>query len=120
MRKLYLKRKRAFTACLVSVSVYLTSSEQEATRTLYGYPCKKVASLRSGKTAVIELPDIACYVYVALASLSEEITEYFIPAGTEDVYLRTKPKMGFWTTKFVIEPMPAPEQKTETKDEAPQ
>lgn len=107
MRKLYLRREKAFTGCAVPLQVFVTTSAEKATRTIEGFPCRELGSVKNGKVLEGEIPECMCFVYVDIWSrISDVPSKYQIPEGTDPVYLSCKMKMGFIENKIAIRPDP--------------
>ena len=88
-------RKKSFVASLMKVFVYVTSN-LPGDMIIEGLNCRKVGELTNGKQATYEIPDEGAYLFVVFDRLLPEAfhCKKFIPPGSADVTLYTKPKLS--------------------------
>lgn len=91
MRYLTITRKRRFVACLMKMKVYI-EDPQSHELIINGFPCRKLGTLKNGRTATFPIGDQAARVFVIADKLSKGFCSdwYPLPAGTENVTLSGK------------------------------
>lgn len=86
MRKLTVKRRKRFVACLATMFVWLESADGDVR--VNGRLCKKIGELKNGEEKSFEIGEEAAALLITAStgkSFSGEI--FFLPAGSEDVTL---------------------------------
>lgn len=89
MRKLTIKRRKSFYACLVSSKVYLETPNGGDT-VINGTVCTKIGELKNGEEKTFNISDNAVKVYVVCNSLELYNDFYQLTEGSEDVTLTGK------------------------------
>lgn len=91
MRKLTILRKKAFSASLATMKVYIEDPDSEDL-VIQGVACRKLGVLKNGEEKTFQIADTAAKVYVIGDKLSRNFANDFveIPAGTEDISLSGK------------------------------
>ena len=94
MRKLILKRKKAFVASLIKIKVFLEDDKGELE--LGTVKCKEIGTLKNGRTLEYDIPNERIYVFVVFSKIlpNEYHFCYDIPAGDANVELFTAPKLN--------------------------
>lgn len=88
MRKLTIKRSKAFVGWMSKSKIYIEDHENKDL-TINGVPCRKIGTLKNGEENTFEIESFATKVYVIGDRLSRNICNdyYKIPAGEEDITL---------------------------------
>ena len=88
MRKLTIKRTKAYPACLAKDKIYIEDHENSDI-TINGVPCRKIGVLKNGEEKTFEISFAPTRVYVISDKLSRNTNNdfYKIPLGEEDVTL---------------------------------
>lgn len=95
MRRLTMKRKKSIVASIMKIYLYL-EVEGDGDIKLNNIPCVKLATIKNGKEATLEIPENALSVFVVFDRLfpNKFKAQYRLDAGSEDVELFTKPKLN--------------------------
>lgn len=95
MRKLTVIRKKKIVACAMKIYVYIESMT-ETEKILDGIPCEKVATLKNGKTEIINLPETEINVFVVYDKFLPDKykCKFLVKAGTDDLTIITAPKFS--------------------------
>ena len=88
MRRLILKRRKSFVACLTRMQVYIEDKLYGDTR-INDSLCSKLGTLKNGEEACFSIPEEETKVFVVADKLTRNLFNDFrtIPAGDADVYL---------------------------------
>jgi hypothetical protein len=95
MRKLTMKRKKSIVASIMKVYLYV-EVKGEGEIELNHKPCKKLATIKNGKEAVVDIPEDAVSIFIVFDKHfpNRFKDEYQLEAGQDDVKLYTKPKLN--------------------------
>ena len=99
MRELTVKRTKRFTACAMSVKLYVTDKEV-CDSVINGENCRLLGTLRSGEEKTFEITAEECSVYAVADELSKSfcVDRYRLTASSEPVRLsghnRLRPYQG--------------------------
>ena len=98
MRRLTIKRSKAFLSCMISVAVYIEDPEH-GNLNLGGIAYRELGKLKNGKSASFEISENAANILVEGSS-----APYAIPAGGEDVFLQGRMRSaGMAAAQFVFD-----------------
>lgn len=88
MRKLTIKRNKAYPACLAKDKIYIEDHENSDI-TINGVPCRKIGILKNGEEKTFEIGFAPTRVYVISDKLSRNTANdfYKVPLGEEDITL---------------------------------
>ncbi len=88
MRKLTIKRKKKFVACLGKMKVYIEDA-QSSELIISGVPCRKLGALKNGEEKTFEISENAAKIFVIADNLSKDYcTEFYqLTDGQDDIVL---------------------------------
>ena len=88
MRRLWIKRHKAYAGCLAKMKVYIEDPENGDT-TISGVLCRKLGEVQNGQQKHFSISEDAAKVFVVADKLSRNLYNEVvrIPAGREDVFL---------------------------------
>lgn len=88
MRRLTIRRKKSFVACLSKVQVYIEDSVSPEI-VISGVRCRKLGSLKNNEEATFDVSEAQAKIFVIADKLSKNYCNEFyqLPAGKEDIYL---------------------------------
>lgn len=104
MRRLTINRKKKLIACAMKVYIYLETKQDEDI-ILDGILCKKIGSIKNGKSISFDIPNEKCIVFVCFDRFLPDRfkTGYIVNSGEKDVVLYTYPKYNpFMGNPFLI------------------
>ena len=88
MRKLTIKRRKKYVACLASMKVYI-EDHSSSEITINDIPCRKLGNIKNGEEKTFEIGEQAAKIFAIADSLSKDYCNdfYELPEGQEDVSL---------------------------------
>lgn len=91
MRRLWIKRHKAYAGCLAKMKVYI-EDPQNGDTTINDVLCRKLGEIKNGQQKHFTIGEGATKIFVVADKLSRNLYNEFmqIPAGREDVFLSGK------------------------------
>lgn len=88
MRKLTIKRRKKFAACLSKMKVYIEDYEKPETY-INDLPCRKLGDIKNGEEKTFEISENEARLIVIADQVSKNFCNeiYSIVASSEDIYL---------------------------------
>ena len=91
MRKLTIKRRKTFVACLMKLKVYI-EDPSAGELTINGVACRKLGDIKNGEEKTFEIGEQAARVFVIADTLSKNYCNEFyeLPERQDDISLSGK------------------------------
>lgn len=88
MRKLTIKRGKAYAACLAKINVYIVDAMQ-CDLIINNLPCRKLGAIKNGEEKTFLIDEAPARIIVIIDTLSRNYCNdfYDIPEGVDDIYL---------------------------------
>lgn len=88
MRNVIIKRRKEFSASLISMKVYIEDYQASET-TINGVPCRKIGELRNGEEHAFPVAEHAAKVFVVPNKMNKKFSNDFfqLPPGNQNIFL---------------------------------
>lgn len=100
MRRLTVRREKAFAACLMTVKIYITSDavyDESNEVTIGGEKCKKLGELKNGEEKTFLIGEGSAKVFAICDLATKNIWDQIsIPEGTEGIRISGKSMFAPW------------------------